>query len=208
MHIYHIRRLVYFWFTTMLIFATWCNWRDFYWCWIKFCLSLSLSVVPSFRVRLSDYPFIYINTAKYFVTGVDSMVDKIYHPVCVIKLRQNDYWLKTSHCPALPICNPATSKYKSHINHIQLIKNVSLKIVFRSRCGRRIEADFIAKLYLTNLTWIFSMHLLRASVAQETAYRISNTLNCKTFEEICEGHQECTISKQIQLYKDEVKPIF
>ena len=42
MHIYHIRLLVYFWFTTMLIFATWCNWRDFYWCWIKFCLSLSL----------------------------------------------------------------------------------------------------------------------------------------------------------------------
>ena len=44
MHIYHIRLLVYFWFTTMLIFATWCNWRDFYWCWIKFCLSLSLSL--------------------------------------------------------------------------------------------------------------------------------------------------------------------
>ena len=22
---------------------TWCNWLDFYWCWIKFCLSLSVS---------------------------------------------------------------------------------------------------------------------------------------------------------------------
>ena len=43
MHIYQIRLLVYVWFTNMLIFATWCNWRDFYWCWIKFCLSLSLS---------------------------------------------------------------------------------------------------------------------------------------------------------------------
>ena len=41
--------LVYFWFTTMLIFATWCNWRDFYWCWIKFCLSLSLSLSLSSR---------------------------------------------------------------------------------------------------------------------------------------------------------------
>ena len=25
-----------------VIFATWCNWLDFYWCWIKLCLSLSL----------------------------------------------------------------------------------------------------------------------------------------------------------------------
>ena len=27
-----------------VILATWCNWLDFYWCWIKFCLSLSLSL--------------------------------------------------------------------------------------------------------------------------------------------------------------------
>ena len=27
-----------------VILATWCNWLDFYWCWIKFCLSLSLWV--------------------------------------------------------------------------------------------------------------------------------------------------------------------
>ena len=26
-----------------IILATWCNWLDFYWCWIKFCLSLSLN---------------------------------------------------------------------------------------------------------------------------------------------------------------------
>ena len=28
-----------------VILATWCNWLDFYWCWIKFCLSLSLSQI-------------------------------------------------------------------------------------------------------------------------------------------------------------------
>ena len=28
-----------------VILATWCNWLDFYWCWIKFCLSLSLSLI-------------------------------------------------------------------------------------------------------------------------------------------------------------------
>ena len=27
-----------------VILATWCNWLDFYWCWIKSCLSLSLSL--------------------------------------------------------------------------------------------------------------------------------------------------------------------
>ena len=27
-----------------VILATWCNWLDFYWCWIKLCLSLSLSL--------------------------------------------------------------------------------------------------------------------------------------------------------------------
>ena len=57
MHIYQFRLLVYFWFTTMLIFATWCNWRDFYWCWIKFCLSLGLSL---YTIELLPYsmPFL------------------------------------------------------------------------------------------------------------------------------------------------------
>ena len=27
-----------------VILATWCNWLDFYWCWIKFCLSLRVWV--------------------------------------------------------------------------------------------------------------------------------------------------------------------
>ena len=58
MHIYHVRLLVYFWFTTMLIFATWCNWWDFYWCWIKFCLSLSLSL----NLSLSHYSNISLNS--------------------------------------------------------------------------------------------------------------------------------------------------
>ena len=44
MHIHHIRRLVYLLFFYHVILATWCNWLDFYWCWIKFCLSLSLSL--------------------------------------------------------------------------------------------------------------------------------------------------------------------
>ena len=32
-----------------VILATWCNWLDFYWCWIKFCLSLSLSLSLSLK---------------------------------------------------------------------------------------------------------------------------------------------------------------
>ena len=32
-----------------VILATWCNWLDFYWCWIKFCLSLSLSLCDTFQ---------------------------------------------------------------------------------------------------------------------------------------------------------------
>ena len=37
-----------------VILATWCNWFDFYWCWIKSCLSLSLSLVGILL------PFIYM----------------------------------------------------------------------------------------------------------------------------------------------------
>ena len=36
-----------------VILATWCNWLDFYWCWIKFCLSLSLSLSLSLCHNLS-----------------------------------------------------------------------------------------------------------------------------------------------------------
>ena len=35
MHIHYIRRLVYLLFSTILFFATWCNWLAFYWCWIN-----------------------------------------------------------------------------------------------------------------------------------------------------------------------------
>ena len=38
-------------FYHVIFFATWCNWLDFYWCWIKFCLSLSLSL--SLRLLLA-----------------------------------------------------------------------------------------------------------------------------------------------------------
>ena len=45
----------------MLIFATWCNWRDFYWCWIKFCLSLSLSLILTRIERFRTVPPVWIH---------------------------------------------------------------------------------------------------------------------------------------------------
>ena len=56
MHIHHIRRLVYLLFFYHVIFATWCNWLDFYWCWIKFCLSLSLNpqLMPMWPLDISS----------------------------------------------------------------------------------------------------------------------------------------------------------
>ena len=37
-----------------VILATWCNWLDFYWCWIKFCLSLSLNILPGHTLAPSS----------------------------------------------------------------------------------------------------------------------------------------------------------
>ena len=37
----------------MWFFATWCNWCDFYWCWIKFCLKNSVcqSAIPKLIIK-------------------------------------------------------------------------------------------------------------------------------------------------------------
>ena len=64
MHIYHIRPLVYFGFTTMLMFCNPSNWCDFYCCWIKVYLSLSRSlcmmciigILHGYMIRSGKHP--------------------------------------------------------------------------------------------------------------------------------------------------------
>ena len=45
-----------------VILATWCNWLDFYWCWIKFCLSLSLSLNVKYEMFIFAHPIIHYGT--------------------------------------------------------------------------------------------------------------------------------------------------
>ena len=53
----------------LVILATWCNWLDFYWCWIKFCLSLSLSL----KVLQDILQFIYDKSSRLF-HGTDANI--------------------------------------------------------------------------------------------------------------------------------------